>query len=276
MSFRTLQAYHIASGWLASMPSVRRDPGKARLVPLPCRLRVDRHLEAVPCGRSDSPSPRGPDDELRTAARSFRHAGQKPQLRSGRVNDGRSLRTQCLGILFANAATCSGVASHRYLALPLGLTFASLRPITGDPETRRFEAIAFDPEGALFAAWLDKRKRALARAKGDAYTGASLAFAWSKDGASAHRQGRRLRVLPARPRRPRCGASGGDVPQYLRQIRARSCGDDRWPFLRPQAPSTWSVSTTGTLTSARSTADRNSFEAIGRSVFTRYDLCCTA
>ena len=65
-----------------------------------------------------------------------------------------------------------------------GLTFAPLRPITGDPESQRFETIAFDPEGALFAAWLDKRKRALAREKGDAYTGASLAFAWSKDGAT--------------------------------------------------------------------------------------------
>jgi hypothetical protein len=64
-----------------------------------------------------------------------------------------------------------------------GLTFAPPRPITSDPESQRFEAIAFDPEGSLFAAWLDKRKRAPARAKGEAYTGASLAFAWSKDGA---------------------------------------------------------------------------------------------
>jgi hypothetical protein len=71
-----------------------------------------------------------------------------------------------------------------------GLTFAPLRPITGDPESQRFEAIAFDPEGALFAAWLDKRKRALAREKGDAYTGASLAFAWSKNGATTFSEAR--------------------------------------------------------------------------------------
>jgi hypothetical protein len=71
-----------------------------------------------------------------------------------------------------------------------GLTFAPLRPITGDPESQRFETIAFDPEGALFAAWLDKRKRALARAKGDDYTGASLAFAWSKDGAMTFSESR--------------------------------------------------------------------------------------
>ncbi len=64
-----------------------------------------------------------------------------------------------------------------------GITFAPPRPITPDPESQRFEALAFDPEGALFAAWLDKRERFDARAKGEAYTGASLAFAWSKDGA---------------------------------------------------------------------------------------------
>jgi hypothetical protein len=62
-----------------------------------------------------------------------------------------------------------------------GGTFAPLRSITPDPESQRFEAIAFDPAGALFAAWLDKRKRADASAKGEAYTGASLAFAWSND-----------------------------------------------------------------------------------------------
>jgi hypothetical protein len=65
-----------------------------------------------------------------------------------------------------------------------GVTFAPPRPITADPESQRFEAIAFDPEGILFAAWLDKRKRALAREKGEAYTRASLAFAWSEDGAA--------------------------------------------------------------------------------------------
>jgi hypothetical protein len=36
-----------------------------------------------------------------------------------------------------------------------GLTFAPPRPITSDPESHRFEAIAFDPEGSLFAAWLE-------------------------------------------------------------------------------------------------------------------------
>ena len=112
-----------------------------------------------------------------------------------------------------------------------GLTFAPLRPITGDPESQRFEAIAFDPEGALFAAWLDKRKRALAREKGDAYTGASLAFAWSKDGATTFSEARIAKdgtceCCRLAPRLRRRGASGGDIPQYFRQVRARSCGDD--------------------------------------------------
>jgi hypothetical protein len=62
-----------------------------------------------------------------------------------------------------------------------GASFAPPRPITADPESQRFEAIGFDPAGTLFAAWLDKRERADARAKGEAYTGASLAFAWSND-----------------------------------------------------------------------------------------------
>jgi hypothetical protein len=40
-----------------------------------------------------------------------------------------------------------------------GKSFAPSRPITRDQESQRFEVIAFDPEGALFAAWLDKRNR---------------------------------------------------------------------------------------------------------------------
>src|SRR5712671_3338727 len=67
-----------------------------------------------------------------------------------------------------------------------GRTFAPSRSITRDPDSQRFEAIAFDPEGALFAAWLDKRNRAPAREKGETYIGAALAFAWSKDGGETY------------------------------------------------------------------------------------------
>jgi hypothetical protein len=65
-----------------------------------------------------------------------------------------------------------------------GLTFAQPRPITADPESQRFEAIAFDADGSLFAAWLDKRNRAPAKGRGEAYTGGALAFAWSKGAAA--------------------------------------------------------------------------------------------
>ena len=62
-----------------------------------------------------------------------------------------------------------------------GRTFARPAPITTDAESQRFQAVAFDPDGALFAAWLDKRNRAPTRARGEKYSGAALAFAWSND-----------------------------------------------------------------------------------------------
>lgn len=93
-----------------------------------------------------------------------------------------------------------------------GRSFATPRQITGDPDSQRFEAIAFDPEGALFAAWLDKRNRAPARQKGESYVGAALAFAWSKDGGETYSETRiakdntceccRLGVAFAGPGRP--------------------------------------------------------------------------
>jgi hypothetical protein len=62
-----------------------------------------------------------------------------------------------------------------------GGSFAPLAPITADRESQRFESIALDSDGSLFAAWLDKRNRAPAKAKNVAYVGAALAFAWSND-----------------------------------------------------------------------------------------------
>jgi hypothetical protein len=62
-----------------------------------------------------------------------------------------------------------------------GRSFAPPRPITGDMESQRFEGLALDPGGALFAAWLDKRNRVPAKQRGETYVGAALAFAWSKD-----------------------------------------------------------------------------------------------
>jgi len=71
-----------------------------------------------------------------------------------------------------------------------GKTFAPSRPITRDPDSQRFEAIAFDPQGSLFAAWLDKRNRAPAREKGETYIGAALAFAWSTDAGETYSETR--------------------------------------------------------------------------------------
>lgn len=60
-----------------------------------------------------------------------------------------------------------------------GKSFARPQPITAVQESQRFEALAFDPNGQLFAAWLDKRNRSPAKARGEKYAGAALAFAWS-------------------------------------------------------------------------------------------------
>jgi hypothetical protein len=62
-----------------------------------------------------------------------------------------------------------------------GRSFASPAPITANPESQRFEALALDADGSLFAAWLDKRNRVPAAERREKYVGAGLAFAWSHD-----------------------------------------------------------------------------------------------
>jgi hypothetical protein len=71
-----------------------------------------------------------------------------------------------------------------------GAGFDTPRPITGDATSQRFETLALDPEGSVFAAWLDKRNGAAARAAGKTYVGAALAYSWSSDGGKS--------FLPAR------------------------------------------------------------------------------
>ncbi len=63
-----------------------------------------------------------------------------------------------------------------------GKTFAPIKPITPSNVSQRFEALALDNDGTVFAAWLDKRNRAPAKKKGEAYDGAGLFFATSRDG----------------------------------------------------------------------------------------------
>lgn len=67
-----------------------------------------------------------------------------------------------------------------------GKTFAPLQPITANNESQRFEAIGLSPDGALFAAWLDKRNRVPAQQSGKKYDGAGLFFATSKDGGATY------------------------------------------------------------------------------------------
>jgi hypothetical protein len=62
-----------------------------------------------------------------------------------------------------------------------GASFAPSRPITDDAASQRFEALALDPSGDVFAAWIDKRSVAAARTQGKDYPGAALAFARSQD-----------------------------------------------------------------------------------------------
>ena len=58
-----------------------------------------------------------------------------------------------------------------------GASFAPPQPLTADSTSQRFETVAIDPAGKVFAAWLDKRNVATKK-----YAGAALAFAWSDDG----------------------------------------------------------------------------------------------
>lgn len=67
-----------------------------------------------------------------------------------------------------------------------GKSFAAARPITASNESQRFETIGFDNNGALFAAWLDKRNRMPVQQAGKKYEGAALFFASSKDGGATY------------------------------------------------------------------------------------------
>ena len=71
-----------------------------------------------------------------------------------------------------------------------GKTFAPPQPITSDPESQRFIAMAIDSDGSVFSAWLDKRNQVKAREKGESYAGAGLAFAWSHDQAATFSEAR--------------------------------------------------------------------------------------
>ncbi|MCA1395253.1 exo-alpha-sialidase [Bradyrhizobium sp. BRP56] len=71
-----------------------------------------------------------------------------------------------------------------------GRSFEAPKPITASNESQRFEAIGFDPGGAVFAAWLDKRNRVPAQQRGQKYDGAGLFFASSGDGGATYSDAR--------------------------------------------------------------------------------------
>ncbi len=62
-----------------------------------------------------------------------------------------------------------------------GKSFSEPAAITTDATSQRFETLTIAPDGRVFAAWLDKRNRTPARARGEAYAGAALAYAWTND-----------------------------------------------------------------------------------------------
>jgi hypothetical protein len=59
-----------------------------------------------------------------------------------------------------------------------GKTFSDPQPITANSPSQRFEAVGINKDGRVFAAWIDKRDVAAAKAAGKPYAGAALAFAW--------------------------------------------------------------------------------------------------
>lgn len=62
-----------------------------------------------------------------------------------------------------------------------GKSFTPPVSITQNTESQRFQSLALDANGSVFAAWLDKRDRVPAMAHGEKYVGAGLAYAWSAD-----------------------------------------------------------------------------------------------
>lgn len=63
-----------------------------------------------------------------------------------------------------------------------GKTFTAPRSITDDGSSQRFINLQQDRDGQIFASWIDKRNVVAAAKQGRDFPGASLAFAWSKDG----------------------------------------------------------------------------------------------
>src|SRR3954454_14666272 len=60
-----------------------------------------------------------------------------------------------------------------------GASFAPPVPVTPESTSQRFQTVGVDPDGRVFAAWLDKRNAAATIAAGKPYPGAALVYAWA-------------------------------------------------------------------------------------------------
>jgi hypothetical protein len=71
-----------------------------------------------------------------------------------------------------------------------GHSFSPPQPISADPASQRFEGLEVLPSGEVFAGWIDKRGAVAAKQAGKEYSGAALAYAWSKDGGATFGEAR--------------------------------------------------------------------------------------
>jgi len=69
-----------------------------------------------------------------------------------------------------------------------GQRFSVPAPISQDPTSQRFPTLLTDPEGQIFASWIDKRIVAQANKSGKKQLGGSIAYAWSADSAKTFTQ----------------------------------------------------------------------------------------
>ena len=69
-----------------------------------------------------------------------------------------------------------------------GKSFSAPVPISQDATSQRFPSLLTDPEGQIFASWIDKRLVAQANKSGKKQVGGSIAYAWSSDGAQTFSQ----------------------------------------------------------------------------------------
>ena len=69
-----------------------------------------------------------------------------------------------------------------------GKSFSTPAPLSQDPTSQRFPSLLTDPQGQIFASWIDKRLVAQANKSGKKQLGGSIAYAWSSDGGQTFTQ----------------------------------------------------------------------------------------